>query len=510
MKPFFWLFFTFVVFDFNLNAQSVFNTAYTRTNVVGSSVNSNDSIFATTVHLAYPVYSTVLDTLYGHFVFSCRQRGDGIDDVYMNKGGFAALLYDDNSLMWKNETTLYDFALSGNHLLVSNDNRTVDFDRNLGFAIQRYTSKLFLSVPESQIAFTYASDTSDMVSCIKLDSVEVIWTARIPRNEDWADVKMLDDTTMLVAASGLHALNLNRGLIWSIPLSTSLSNTGTLVYSPARNNTIKKVSQSFNTCVYDSIITQMSSNILIHDRKIFFASREEVIALAPDGKVIWHCDLRDYEPAKMLIRAHNNQIQLVNFGLAAHLRNFVTRGIPFVLTLNIETGEIEDQYGLAELENLSDFMQSERGMSFGAKETMIEINESSAIVKSKLPLNVSKYGRFHEFIDGNNYYALKGEQYVTLNSIDNELIYFLADNNKVYGIKQDRLLYEYHFTEIFKKAAKVGDKNILRGLKETLVVDANHKLLAKIRLPDNFEVLKEKLYFIDKEKIHIVDLREIR
>src|SRR5690606_11882832 len=168
----------------------------------------------------------------------CRQRGDGYDDVYMNKGGFAALLYDDNSLMWKNETTLYEFQLVGNHLLVSNDNRTVDFDRSLGFALQRYTSKLFFSLPAKNIAFTYENDLSDSLSCIRLDSAITIWKALIPRNEDWADVKELNDSVLLIAASGLHAVNLSTGLLWSIPLSSAKSNTGTLIYSPAKNTTI--------------------------------------------------------------------------------------------------------------------------------------------------------------------------------------------------------------------------------------------------------------------------------
>src|SRR5690606_37839895 len=127
------------------------------------------------------------------------------------------------------------------------------------------------------------------------------------------------------------AVNLSTGLLWSIPLSSAKSNTGTLIYSPAKNTTIKNVSLTFNTCVYDSIVTQMSSNILLQEGKIFYASREKALAVTADGQVLWQCDLTDYEPAKMLLTTNGRQLQLVNFGLATHLKNFVISGIPFIL-----------------------------------------------------------------------------------------------------------------------------------------------------------------------------------
>jgi hypothetical protein len=239
-------------------------------------------------------------------------------------------------------------------------------------------------------------------------------------------------------------------------------------------------------------------------------SHQQAICVDLRGKTIWNIDLSDYSPAKTLLTVAPEGLYLVNFGLAVHSGNYVVINTPYLLTIDTARGELVDQYDLKDIDNLADFMQSSRGLSFGGKEKILEMTRSSGFSKVTIPLSKIRYGAFSEFIDGYEYYCLLEGHYVPLNLNNDQIVYFLADNNKIYGLEGGNLLYEYHFTELFRLIYKYGDKRILSGLTSTVITDRNFELLGSLRISEKNLLLKDKLYFFEDEKIHIVDLRTIR
>lgn len=486
-------------------SQDVFTGYYSNYITIGASAVSIDSVNARVVHLRYPVYDVCADSIYNQLIISCRQPGDA-STTYLNKGGFAAIEYATDTFHWKNETNMYDLQLAGEHLLVSAERKTIDFHRNLGYDRYHFSRKLVYATPDGNFGLIYDDDNSEVLSVYDITKGVVVYTVTIPRQENWADVTNLNDSTIVIAAAGLHGLNVHSGLIWTYDMKTAVPANGAMVFSPALPSNLKKTGNGKLTATNDAFITQVSSNILVKNNHIYFANGQKALCLNLDGSIVWECDLRDYDPAKMVLNYTEQGIVLVNFGLGVHSGNFVILNSPFVLMLNHQTGEIIDQYGLSELGNLIDFMYSSRGWSFGGKNTIIEIRSNEGLYKSVIPVDEHRYGLFKAFINGDTYHTFKEGYHVPLNFIDDQLVYFIADNDKIYGISGDRLVYEYHFNELHRLVMKYNGKNILEGTEQTIITSNNFELLAVIFSADKKIRLRDKLYFFDREQIKIVDL----
>lgn len=508
------LFYTFILFcttfPLTLFSQMQVESIKISTLQVGISAISVNSLVAKTYNLTYPLYDYKADTLTRQLIFSGRQRGESSSSSYLSRGFFAALSTVNDSLKWINESSLYDIRISGNNLMLSNEVRSVRYNKLHGYDEIRYDSKMFYTVPKYNRGFMYDRTQENVLQCVNLSVGNVTWSCTIPKSENWVDTQQLNDSTILIAAGGLHAVNARSGLLWTYPLSTSVKTNRSFIYSNAKFTTIQQISSVIKTTTEDNVVTQVASNILKDDKLVYFASREKLIAVTHSGKLAWQVDLKNYPTSKMLLFKTDSALTLVNFGLAMHSNNFVTWGKPFIITVDPATGRIMNQYDLSNIENLADYVKVGNKLIFASKDAIQEAKPGSTELKTLLTLSAHKYGEFVEFINGDEYYVLKEGYFVPLNFINDQVNYFRADNNKIYGIEGEDLKYEYHFTELFRLDKKYKDKTILYNEQKTLITNSIFELLFTINLADKNIILNNKMYFMSNYKIFMLDLDDLK
>src|SRR5207253_10774840 len=142
---------------------------------------------------------------------------------------------------WMNQTGLYNLYPANNRLVASNEVKSGIFNGSFGYEELRFSSQIFYVNARHNIGFLYANDSDEVLSCIDLASGITRWTATVPRQEEWVDLQELNDSVLLVAAAGLHAINVKRGLLWSAPMKTAVPNRGKQIYSAAKYNTVQKI-----------------------------------------------------------------------------------------------------------------------------------------------------------------------------------------------------------------------------------------------------------------------------
>lgn len=508
MRLFFTMLFIVAAFCTKLFSQLQVSSIKISTTQVGLSAISVNSITAKTYHLIYPLYDYELDSL-SHLLFiTARQGGEINRNSALSRGFFTALNCDKDSVRWLNESGLYNLDVSGKSLLLSNDIRTVKYNKLHGYEEARFDTKLIYTIPKYNKGFRYDKTLPDVLHCVSLSTGLTSWTCTIPAGENWVDSKFLNDSVLIIAAAGIHAVSIKSGLLWSIPLSTSVKTNRSFTYSLAKYNTIQKISTVTKTTEEQNQVTQVCSNILINQDRIYFASKEKFIALDKTGKLIWQVDIKNYPNSKMLISSTDTSLILANFGLATHSNNFVTWGKPFIITLHPMSGRIMDQFNLSNVENLADFIQTKNSLIFAGKQGILEAQPGKEL-KTMLELG-AKYGEFVEFINGNEYYTFKEGYYVPLNFLNDNLVYFKADNNKVYGFVGDSLSYEYHFTDLYKLDKKYQDNTILVNTEKTILTSVNFEILFSINLPYTNIIHRDKMYFMAPNAIHQVNLSELK
>lgn len=494
--------------SFKLSAQLQAGSVKMTRTLVGLSAISVDSIFATSYKLPYPLFDFESDSSTQRIFFSARQGGEANLNSALSRGLFASLNCNSDSVDWLMESGLYHLDVIEKNLLMSNDVRTVKYNKLHGYDEVRYDSKLIYFVPRHNKGFFYDKNQANVLHCVNLGTGLTSFTCTVPMAEDWVDARMLNDSVLLIAAGGLHALDMRKGLLWSIPMGTIVKTNRSFTYSLAKYNTIAKISTVVQTAKEQNQVTQIASNILIGNRIIYFVGKEKMIAADFKGQLLWQLDLRNYPTSKMYISKTDTSLVLVNFGLATHSHNFVTWGKPFIITLDQYSGRILDQFNLSHIENLADFVQTKNALIFAGKDGILKAQPGTEL-KTMLELG-SKYGQFVEFIDGDAFYIFKEGYYVPLNFINDNLIYFKTDNNKVYGIDGDELTYEYHYTELFQLNKKYQDKTILVNDGKTILTSQNFELLFTINLPYKNTIQNNKMYFMAPNNIFRVNLLELK
>lgn len=499
----------FVCLTFSGLGQTQMNYYKSFTKDVGISATSIKTITAKTFSLSSPLYDYQSDTASNQLIFSTRKK-DPSGRLYVNKGFIAGLNCATDSINWLYESLRFDLNLTGDFLLFSNEVKTSRYDKKHGFEVYDFKDRIVYAIAANNSGLTYDDPKKpDELNCISLLNGTVYWKANLSHKEDWMDVKYLNDTTIIIAANGLHAINIHTGLLWSHPLVTAEKNQKTLVYSVVHKENVQKINTSFKTTKEDNLLTHLGSNILIDGDVIYFSGKEKAIAVKTNGELLWELDLKELPISKMILTKSGSAITLINLGLSQFKDNYVLYGKPFVMNVDAATGKINSQSKFTSSENLIDFLPQKQSYLLADKKNIIQTNSNNESFENLIPLDDHKYGRFVEFINGDEYFVEKEGYYVPLNFINDNVVYFKTENNKVYGVDKVDVQYEYHFTELFKRDKVYKDKTVIFNFKDTYVINKNFELLATFNLVERSIVMKNKIYFFGGRLLNIVDLDDL-
>lgn len=505
MTKWFLSFFFFCALSVFLTAQSLnyyksFNT------VIGASAISINTLSAKTYSFSHPVYKILSDTISGNFYVSTRQK-DASGKSYTNKG-FHLILKNGDSACCVLEDSKLDLNLAGEYYIISNDLRSARINNAFGYEQFEYPAKIFYTI-ENNTAFTYNPafiiEGKPVVSNIRLSDGSVVWSAPIPNSDDWNSISEINDSNFIIAASGLHAVNATRGLLWSHSLNTSDKKVSSFTYSSFSSITFSKWFPEVYA-VNSDLITQITSNCLISDSLIYIAGKNKMLAVNKTGKVRWEKDLSKYPMSNCLLIEQDENILLVNNGIARYKDNLIQYGKPFILMLNKVNGnETSKQFTL---NTIADVSQNNGAVLIAHKNEVLQI--SKGIIKSAVVLDEKKFGNFLEFVNGDEFYVEKEGFYVPLNFINDNVIYFRTDHGKVFGVNSTGVEYEYHFTELFKFNLKVGNKKLISQQNTSLLISGNNELLHTFNKGEKTGVLNHKIYFIEENLLHVVDLTKLK
>ncbi|MCW3077016.1 MAG: hypothetical protein JWO32_1625 [Bacteroidetes bacterium] len=494
----------YLLFQQNTDYFKVYNS------LIGNSAISITTLTAKTYSFNLPLYKIVTDTVSGNLYISTRQKDAG-DRFYTNKGYHLILNKNDSACCVLEESKL-DLTLAADYLLLSSDTKSARINRKFGYEQFEYPSKILYPILKNNSGLTYNPTTKVngqvSLSCISLNDGSVLWSAPVNKEHDWNDIVFLNDSVLLLAAGGLHAINIQRGLAWSYSLTTHQRNSKPYIYSLLNPITAQKYFSQPYTSDEEGRVNQLASNILITDSLIYFASANKLIALNKTGKLIWEKNMSGYPMSKCVLQQHNNKLLLINLGVARYNENLVVYGNPFVCAFNKFSGDVIMEVK-NELKNLLDITDSQGSKLLADKNLIIEVTRD-AQVKTRIDLTEEKFGNFLEFINGNTYFVEKEGFYVPLNFINDNVIYFKTDHGKVFGMSNNNVEYEYHFTELYQLNKKIDGKTLISQKNKSLLLSSNYEPLQIFNTGEKALFHNNKIYFPEGRLLYIMNVNELK
>lgn len=475
---------------------------------IGSSAISINTLTAKTYSFSHPIYDFEPDSVEGKVYVTTRKK-DPSGKLYTNVGMFVGIKCNGDSLSWFKNTTQFDILADNGFLFASDENKTSRYNKTYGYEQFQFPSKIIYTIIKNNTGLMYNPGARNEINCINLQDGSLKWKTIIPSDQNWNDIKYLNDSTLLIAANGIYAININKGLLWYKTFNTVQKNSKPLVFSYSNNDKIKKEFTSITTSTIETQISALSSNILVADSCIYFAAKDKLVALNYNGKLLWEKSLDETNTSQMLLSKIGADIILLNTGIAQYSNFRVMYGKAFAMSINAISGA-QNFKDNSSIENLADFCNFKSDLFFANKTNIAKTNIANTASESIIEISEREFGKFSEFINGDNYYVEKEGFYVPLNFINDNVIYFRTDNDKVYGVAKNEVEYEYHFTELYKLNTSIGNNKLITQRNKTLMINKNFELLYTFNVDVPCTILGQKMYFVKDQFLYIVDINNLR
>lgn len=500
----------FVLIPIIQTAQPAFNYFKQSKTGIGVSATSEATIFAKSYQFNYPIFTVLPDTANKQLLVSVRQH-DPSGKSFTHKG-YHMCLRSDDSIKSVFEDSKLEFEMLGDFLLMSSEVKTGRFNRKFGYEQFEYPSRIIHINPSNETGLSYNPlfkiNNEVGLSAMTLNDGKVMWTSPVPSRSNWNDLVKVNDSLLVIAASGLYCINVNSGLKWSFPMITALKTDQPFVQPVFNLNTVKKLFKPVNTKAKEGLVTQLASNILVSDGTIFFAASDKIIASNSEGKLLWEQSLNGKGISNCLLIDHDQEILLLNLGLGELEGQLVTYGKTFAAAFSKQYGSVIYEKDLSENGMLADAKFINAKLYFASRTKIMMAGEKD--VRTVFQLSDTKYGKFIEFIDGDEYFVEKEGFYVPLNFINDKVVYFKSDQDKVYGLIDDKIEYVYHFTELYRKLGETNGLKVISQRDKGLIISKNMEVLGKLKCPEKAVGLNGKFYLYDGGMMHIIETKDLK
>ena len=460
--------------------------------IVGRNFITEDSILGTQYILPDRIFQTYIDTIGKCATF--QVRGVSKNEKWLDNKG-EIIVYDllNKNIKWS-KTALYQissFEQYDNHMIQTDQNKSFYLDYNTGEKLWKVKNQIYLANPIHNIALGYKysnmSGLTNLLEGINLADGSVIWEREIDRDYGWQYLYYFNDSTLLLAANGLHTINIKNGSGWDYHTEMG----------------IQKSSIGF------SVLRDVKSNLIIDSLNIFCASGEKLFKLhQQDGSEQWSFALPVKETGKSRIFIEDSTLFMINFGHAYMGYRQVVQGTPYIAAFNKHTGE-NKYFNIINVKK--DPVQSlwtkndTLILAFSNRLEQYSLNDGKKIYEKTI--DTKKYGELLLFVGYQTYIKTSDNKYEPVPGIEQSNNYLLTENQKVLVLDEDfNPLNEIDQDSIFIHYSSSRHYKFIANEDLTVVLDADNFAIAEFTSSKNSVLIDKMLFSMYKENFLEVDL----
>jgi len=478
-----------LLFGWTVCAQSEISVT-TSSRVVGRNYLTNKEIFADEIVFPDEVYHTYFDTLSG--LLTVQLRGTHNNGKYYDGSG-KLIVYDlaNNRGKWskyinytKSEITQH------NHLLIqATNNRYYSLNPETGEEQWEVKNTIFYSDPYQLVGMGYKIRNSyldtHILDRIDLQNGNLLWKREINYDYGWNDVFHLSDSTIVIASSGLHMVNVKDGSGWDYNTVTGYKN-------------------------YSQVVRDIVSNVLVDSLNLYMASIDKLTRLNHQGKVIWSTPLPNKLTSKSSIFIKDSVLYLLNKGWAYNFYRRIDVGKAFIAAYDLKTGK-------------QLFLTPTKGKKDEINAIKIKNDNLLLVFKDRLSTYSLKDGsllkekEFYPYLDGELKYPIGSQVYMKTDSAYQSLT--LSDTTKyyIYTAKEKILVLndqleaveKLEFKDYYLYKGKEKEYKFLVKDKKTIVIDQNNKVIAGIDISNLTNRIGNKLYYTQEKSFIEVNIDDL-
>lgn len=479
--------------------------------VFQNEIMANEYLFPKRIHRIY------IDTISGCATLQLRKLSKNGKTLDL-KG--LIVLFDLNSktVKW---TKKIDYSLSSieqyNSILIFNKgNKTSRLNLEDGSLMWSIKSTFYYVNPKKNIGIGYKymgiAGHLHTLEGIDMETGQTIWEKELNREYGWNKIIKLNESDILVVSGGLHRINIENGTGWSYETITGKKDYTETVAKNVGGIALGVLTGTAVISTGSNVVKDIVSNVVIDSSKMYMASKERLVSLNKnDGTLNWSFSLPEESTSKSTLILRDNTLILINKGYAYRNNKRINFGEPFILKINKDSGQNFYLTNLDEKKNpVLDHKAIKDHLLLLYENQLTNFSLKSGKTETTKPFNTESFGDFKFFI-GKYLYNKNDDTYLSYIPLADSLNNFVQTNKDV-TLKIDRnfnVLDEFNADNFYTLHSTKKNHKFLNQDKQTVILDSTNHQIAELNISNNFNIVKNKLYHVEKNSLIEIDLSQI-
>lgn len=485
--------------------------------VYGKNLIAKGEIIGTEYFFESRINHIYVDTISNNITIQLRElskNGNRLKDK-----GFV-ILYDinNNEVQWSNRISfLTNYIQQFNSLILrSTASQSINLDPLYGYDNWRIMNNFHLADFKANIGIGYklsgSTSQSNKLRGIDLTNGEQVWKRKIDRSYGWNDYFYINDSTIIIASSGLHAINTKTGLGWDYNTETGTKDyTGTITTN-AVGAVLGVLTGTFVIASGASIVHDVASNSLIDSSYLYFSSQEKLAKVNKfTGDILWTQAFNTGMASKSSLFMDDNSIFMINYGYAFMNNSSIDFGEPFISAYHKETGR---QKFLTLLGNSTEaildyeILNDKIYLIYKNQIAIYSLSSGKLISEQQFP--IEEYGDLKFFVGEQVYVKdTSGKLFNLIQSNPNNLFVYTELGKIIFIDPNLNITNNIESEEINILSFRYKDYYFIKENKSTWLVDDIGNKIAELYISSHAFLIDETLYDWQKRRLIKIDLTRV-
>jgi outer membrane protein assembly factor BamB len=427
------------------------------------------------------------------------------------------LAADAQLMLWKDDNA-YDrspvFLLS-NYLFYTINWKSKNLDLKSGKELWRTNCMLLLCDTVSNVGLAYEYNSSvypaggiyNVLLGVDLTNGEILWRRSLDLSKSWDDARFLNDSTLLVVASGVRLINLYNGKGWDYRVSEKERRSENL--KPGiETEKLGHSAMLHNALNYEA--PESKDHLFFHedDSAFYYVSKERLSCInKKTGKAFWFKILDKKMESKARFFIKDDRLYLVNHAYKHRGGKRTYKGLPYFSAFNKNTGK---QEYITEFDTkkdpIYDYKTSGDTLILLFKNRIAKYNLEDGKLFSEKVFDRKDKGMFLYFVGSNVYRQVSENSFVEFNKNEGNLLNVCTDTKEILAIDRSlNIVVHYPKESIFSPYLSYKGCQFVEVDKHTVILDSSGQKVAELDMFYYPYILGGKLFVVEDKKILEID-----
>lgn len=483
--------------------------------VIGKNFKTNRDIQAREYIFQQRIDNSHIDTTTN--LLTVQLRGTSKNGKWLNNSGDVAL-YDlsNNKIKWTKKVFYQQGNIEqfDNMIIQTIANKSYCLNIENGETLWEVKNTIYYVVPGKKIGIGYKFKSStgytNTLEGIDLTNGNPIWKREINREYSWNNIFHLNDSVIIVAAAGLHSVNLRNGTGWDYNTITGKKDYTETALTNAAGVVVGVLTGVFVTATGHNLVREVVSNVLLDSNSIYFASKEKISRLDHEGNVKWNSPLPADLTSSSSIFIKDSVLFMINKGFAFMGYRQLDFGKPFIAAFDLNSGKQIFLSPLSEKKDqISGFKIQNDTLLIVFKDMVSKHSLKDGSIILEKSFDIQALGELRYFIGG--------VVYIKTDSAFNNLILTDSMSNFLFTksgktlVLNDKLniLNQIDYNQLYVYYLKSKDYKFLANNNETTVIDNKNKKVAELKASNKAILLGSRLFDMQEKSFIEIDLKEL-